>query len=100
MVVCGGLWWNYGGLVVYGGITVVCSGFLIVFFFFFFSFYVTPNTVKYFQDNFPKCNQTQEIFFFFFPEIIFIYKHFTVENVLRRNKRNLSIIFSLFLDCI
>ncbi len=28
--------------------------------FFFFSFYVPPNTGKYFSDYFPKCNQTQE----------------------------------------
>jgi hypothetical protein len=43
--------------VVYGGIMVVCSGFPIVFSF---SFYDVPNTVKYFPDYFPKCNQTQE----------------------------------------
>ena len=59
MVVCGGLMVDCGG-----GIAI-CSGFLIflqwVFdFFFFFSFYVAPNTVKYFPDYFPKCNQTQE----------------------------------------
>ena len=43
-MVCGGLWWD-------------CSGFLIVFFF---SFYVAPNTVKYFSNYFPECTQTQE----------------------------------------
>jgi hypothetical protein len=47
MVVCGGLrWW-------------VCT-LQWVSNFFFLLFYVAPNTVKYFSDYFPKCNQTQE----------------------------------------
>jgi hypothetical protein len=41
--------------VLYGGLQWVSdSGFPIVFF----SFYVAPNTVKYFSNYFPKCKQT------------------------------------------
>ena len=51
MVVCSGLMVDYGS-----GIAL-CSGFLIFFFFFILHY---SNTVKYFSDYFPKCNQTQE----------------------------------------
>jgi hypothetical protein len=44
------LWW----------ITVVELHFAVVSEFFLFSFYVALDTVKYFLDYFPKCNQTQE----------------------------------------
>jgi hypothetical protein len=37
-----------------------CVFFFFFFFFFFFSFYVAPNTVKYFLDYFPEYTQTQE----------------------------------------
>jgi hypothetical protein len=70
-------------MVVCGGFTVDCGGgfaFAVVsdffFFFFFFSFYVAPNTVKYFSDYFPKCNQTQE-------KKLFSLKSFTFANILR-----------------
>jgi hypothetical protein len=72
----------------YGGLrwwVCICSGFC------FFLFYVAPNIVKYFRDYFPKCKQTLKKQSFSL-KIIFIYKHFTAENVLRRNKRSLSVI--------
>jgi hypothetical protein len=65
-VVYGGLWWISGG-----GIAVS-----IFFFFFFFSFYVAPNTVKYFSDYFPKCKQTRK-------KQTFSCKSFVFANILR-----------------
>jgi hypothetical protein len=58
--------------------------------FFFVLFYVAPNNVEYFSEHFPRMqiNTGKTIIF---PEIIYIYKHFTVENVLHRNKRSLSV---------
>jgi hypothetical protein len=55
--------------------------------FFFVLFYVAPNNVEYFSEHFPRM-QTNTGKTIIFPEIIYIYKHFTVENVLRRNKRS------------
>ena len=69
MVVCGWL------SVDCGGGFALCSGFLN-FLSFFFSFYVTPNTVKYFTDYFPECNQTQE-------KKLFSLKSFIFANILR-----------------
>ena len=57
--------------------------------FFFVLFYVAPNNVEYFSEHFPRM-QTNTGKTIIFPEIIYIYKHFTVENVLRRNKRSQS----------
>ena len=45
-------------MVVCGGFPVDCGGGIAVSDFFSFSFYVVPNTVKYFSDYFLKCNQT------------------------------------------
>jgi hypothetical protein len=67
MVVCGGL------TVHCGGGFVLSSGFLC---FFSSSFYVAPNTVKYFQKHFPKCKQTPE-------KQIFSCKSFAFTNILR-----------------
>ena len=55
-----------------GGWFVLWNGFLN----FLFSFYVAPNTVKYFSDYFPKCNQTLE-------KQLFSLKSFTFTNILR-----------------
>ena len=52
-------------MVVCGGFSVDCGGGIAVSDFFSFSFYVVPNTVKYFSDYFLKCNQTQEKKLFF-----------------------------------
>jgi hypothetical protein len=57
--------------------------------FFCFLFYVAPNTqCKIFVGSFSKVqtNTGKTIIFF---KIIFIYKHFMVENNLHRNKRSL-----------
>jgi hypothetical protein len=41
-----------------------------------FFFYITPNTVKYFTDHFPECNQTSE-------NKSFSLKSFAFANILR-----------------
>ena len=64
-------------MVVCGGFPVVCGGGIAVSnFFFFFSFYVAPNTVKYFSDYFPKCKQT-------WKKQTFSCKSFVFANILR-----------------
>ena len=62
--------------VVYGGFAVVCNGGIAVSDFFLFSFYVAPNTVKYFSDYFPKCKQTRK-------KQTFSCKLFVFANILR-----------------
>ena len=62
-------------MVVCGGFPVDCGGVIAVSDFFSFSFYVAQNTVKYFSDYFPKCNQTQE-------KKLFFLKSFTFANIL------------------
>ena len=54
----GGLWLIIGGLRWWVCTLQWISEFS--FLFFSFSFYVVPNTVKYFSDYFLACNQTQE----------------------------------------
>ena len=56
MVVCGGLSMDCGGGFAISDFFIF---FIFLFFIFlFFSFYVAPNTLKYFLDYFSKCNQT------------------------------------------
>ena len=70
MVVCGGYMMDCGG-----GFAV-CSGFLIFDFFYF-------TLLQILQPNIRKK--------IIFPKIIYICKHFTMENNLQRNKRSLSV---------
>ena len=72
-------------MVVRSGFTVDCSGGII---FFFFLFYVTLNTVKYFLTIFQNATKHRKKIIF--PEIIYIFKHFTMKNNLQRNKRSLG----------
>ena len=59
--------------------------------FFCFLFYVTLNTqCKIFVGSFSKV-QTNTEKTIIFPKIIFIYKHFTLENNLHQNKRSLRV---------
>ena len=73
MVVCGGFPVVFGGGIAGFAVMVGCLwwfavdfrwfamvGLRFLIFFLFFSFYVVPNTVKYFSDYFPKCKQTQK----------------------------------------
>jgi hypothetical protein len=81
----GGLWLIIGGLLWWVCTLQWISEFFL---FFFFSFYVAPNTVKYFSDYFPvQPNTGKKIIFL---EIIYICKHFMVENDLQRNKWSLN----------
>ena len=69
MVVCSGLrWWVCN-------LQWVFYFYFYYFFFWFFSFYVVPNTIKYFSDYFLECNQTQE-------KKLFSLKSFTFANIL------------------
>ena len=66
-------------MVVCSGLTVHCSGGFALssgFLNFFSSFYIAPNTVKYFRKHFPKCKQTPE-------KQIFSCKSFAFVNILQ-----------------
>jgi hypothetical protein len=45
-----------------------------------FLLYLSHNTVKYFPEHFPECNQTQKKKKFIFPEIILQWKIFYIET--------------------
>ncbi len=103
----GGFWVNFGGGLARGGLqggsrwvcgVARCGGFhfwsipvvLGVGFFLFFCFtLLQTHNVKYLLNHFPRM-QTNTGKTIIFSEIIYICKHFTVENNLHRNKRNLS----------
>ena len=88
--------WGFGSRWVAGWLTVVVSIFgrfrwfwVWVFFFVFCFMLLQTHNVKYLLDYFPrmKTNTGKTIIF---PEIIYIYKHFTVKNNLHRNKQSLK----------
>ena len=83
-VACGGLRGGFGWLALGSGGSLF-GGFrwfwVLVFSLFCFTLLQTHN-VEYFSEHFPKM-QTNTGKTIIFPEIIYIYKHFTVENVLR-----------------
>jgi hypothetical protein len=91
----GGLWWVAGWVWVVGTWQwwFLFGGFqwfwVCVFSLFCFTLLQTHN-VEYFSEHFPRM-QTNIEKTIIFPEIIYIYKHFTVKNVLRRNKRSLRV---------
>jgi hypothetical protein len=91
--VLGHFWWGFGSRWVAGWLMVGCGvahdgGFHFLsipvvlgvgFFFFFFFFLLQTHNVKYLLDYFPIM-QTNTGKTIIFPEIIYIYKYFTVEN--------------------